>query len=170
MYGFSAEIAGIYWIVIAALILVVGVAVFFGTRKKEVKKIDGDKAKSLAHEKLKKVEPEEYNEKKGELSLAEIKASKSLKVEDRSKEEMRQLRQERRAKEQTEASKDKLDRPKSMEAFTSLFGDVAEGGDLGMNMDMDIFDDGSEKGKEGSAIPTLGSGMVNLDSSDKKKD
>lgn len=89
--------------VIVAVLLIVIVALVFPKKKA----IDEDKSdKKLPEEHTKKdasdVNLENYEEKKEKLSLAEIKVAKRQTADDMSKEELRELRKERRAATQTE--------------------------------------------------------------------
>lgn len=89
--------------VIVAVLLIVIIALVFPKKKA----IDEDKSdKKLPEDHTKKdasdVNLENYEEKKERLSLAEIKVAKRQTADDMSKEELRELRKERRAATQTE--------------------------------------------------------------------
>lgn len=117
-------------VVIAAIFL--GLVIFLILPRK--KKLGDDSTeKQLTDDKKKAssdadVRPENYEEKKENLSLAEIKAAKRQTADDMSKEELRELRKERRAATQTEkAMREHEDDKASLESSANKDVDEASG-------------------------------------------
>lgn len=117
-------------VVIAAIFL--GLVIFLILPRK--KKLGDDSTeKQLTDDKKKAssdadVRPENYEEKKENLSLAEIKAAKRQTADDMSKEELRELRKERRAATQTEkAMREHEDDKASPESSANKDVDEASG-------------------------------------------
>ncbi len=104
----AAQAADPNWTLIIILGAVFVILVIFLLKPlKDKKAIDGDSAKALTGNKKAisasdDVNLENYEEKKEQLSLAEIKAAKRQTADEMSKEELRELRKERRAATQTE--------------------------------------------------------------------
>lgn len=163
----SMNIWVIIGVVVAILVVVALVVVF---RRKPALPAETEGSKKA----LEGVSPQEYEKKKDSLSLAELKASKKLELsQDTSKEELRELRRERRASEQTEKAQAQESKDEGLkitdavtdssvgagDVFASLFGDAKKSG----LMDMDDDIEGVSPGD--SVIPTLGSGLIRLDGS-----
>jgi len=92
-------------IIIIVVILLVAI-VFLVKPRKDEKAIESDDKKKLSNDNKKSlpsdVNLENYEDKKENLSLAEVKAAKRQTADEMSKEELRALRKERRAATQTE--------------------------------------------------------------------
>lgn len=103
----QAELAAPNWMLLIGIAAVfVFLVVFLLIPEKDVKAIEPDTKKALPGTKkaqaAEDVSLENYEEKKEALSLAEIKVAKRQTAEEMSKEELRELRKERRAATQTE--------------------------------------------------------------------
>jgi len=174
--GLGVDIVVVIAIAIGVVFLIL---LYYLSRKKqkaEIAEID-DQADAARIDDETDVSPEDYDEKKEGLSLAQIKkAKKSTVSEDRSKEEVRELRRKRRAKSQTDKAKQAREpgeeeaEADEAEASGDDRDDSADAGekptnDLNLDFD-DVEAEPSEKGPAAqsspSLIPSLGSGLIDV--------
>jgi len=121
-------------LIILIVAIVLGLAIFLLKPSKDEKAIESDEQKKLSKPKKKAaledgtskdISLENYEEKKENLSLAEIKVAKRQTAEEMSKEELRSMRKQKRAATQTEkAVKDRADAEVKVEAEVKADAEV----------------------------------------------